>query len=157
MPRRTRIQQERDRVRTSELYLKGWSQSQIAAEIGVTQAMISRNLQICRDEWKEITAMHIDDHKAKELAKIDALEQTYWDAWQRSKDDVETRSSRMVGEGEESSPTKLERIVKTENQSGNEKYLIGVQWCINKRCEILRNQCPDEDRPDRSKRRKASR
>lgn len=149
MPRRSKIQQERDRVRVSEYYLKGWTQTKIADEIGVTQAIISKTLQICREEWKKIAAMNIDEHKAQELARIDALEQEYWAGWEKSKQDAEKRSSKMIGQevddgdGDEAiSPKRLERTVTIENKSGDTKYLDGVQWCINKRCEILGINAP---------------
>lgn len=36
----------------------------------------------------------------------------------------------------------LERLIKTEATSGNPAWLQGIQWCINKRCEIMGLNAP---------------
>lgn len=125
------------------MYLQGMTQMKIAEEIGVTQAIISKALAICREEWKEKAAMNIDELKQRELAKIDMLELEYWEAWKRSQESVETQRSKIVGlESKAPQPKRLERTVTTENHIGDPRYLSGIQWCITKRCEILGINAP---------------
>jgi len=141
MPRRTKIQQERDRVRISDMYLHGQTQVEIAEKIGVTQAVISKALQICRAEWQTIAAMNIEERKAQELAKIDTLELEYWAAWKRSQEDAESNISRLAGESV-ATPNRIEKTIRTQGQTGDPRFLAGVQWCITKRCEILGVNAP---------------
>jgi hypothetical protein len=88
----------------------------------------------------------IDERKRIELAKIDNLEMEYWNAWKRSCEKATTETTRLQGHpaitvdgGQPAAPKtdKLEKISRVEDQAGEPKFLAGVAWCINKRCEIL--------------------
>ena len=35
------------------LYLRGWTQAQIAAEVGLSQGMISNDLKLIQKRWRE--------------------------------------------------------------------------------------------------------
>lgn len=142
--RRTKTQKERDKLNVSRLYLKGKTQTEIAEDLNLSQPTVSRALKDCREDWKASAVVAIDERKAQELAKIDTLELEYWNAWRRSQEDAETRQSKMVGQevGDEKQPTKIERTVRTDEQVGDPRFLAGIQWCINKRCEILGIDAP---------------
>ena len=43
--------------------------------------------------------------------------------------------------------TKVKEVKRREGQSGNPSFLAGVQWCINKRCEILGLDAPKKIAP----------
>jgi hypothetical protein len=51
-PRALEVSVEDKKKRIAELYLDGWSQHQIAAEIGVTQGRVSQLVQVIKGEWK---------------------------------------------------------------------------------------------------------
>lgn len=134
-PRRDKVIITDRRQKVAERYLRGMYQQQIADELGVDQATVSRDLAELRKEWLDRSINHIQQKKADELSRIDQLERTYWDAWERSKENAETIIDRQTPGG---------RIfeTKTEGQVGNPSFLAGVQWCINRRCELLGLDAP---------------
>src|SRR5262249_44621131 len=62
------------RQQVAHLYFQGNLQSQMAAELGVTQATISLDLKALRMEWVQAALMDFNAAKARELAHIDTLE-----------------------------------------------------------------------------------
>lgn len=132
---RKKIEITNRRQQVAERYLRGMYMAQIAEEMGVDTATISRDLAELRKEWLDRSINHIQQKKADELSRIDQLERTYWDAWERSKENAETTVDRQTPSG---------RIfeTKSEGQVGNPAFLAGVQWCINRRCELLGLDAP---------------
>ena len=125
----------RDRRRISDLYHQGWLQVDIADELEISPSTVSRDIKHLQKEWIESTLIDFDAAKAKELAKVDRLEREYWIAWVHSCEDAET--IRQEGKKTEAG-IQPDKIVKTaKGQAGDSRFLAGVQWCINKRCEIL--------------------
>jgi hypothetical protein len=135
------------RQKVAAAYLRGSTQAEIAVEQAVDQATISRDLKSLRAEWMKSALIDINDAKARELAKVDALEVEYWQAWRRSQEDAESEITKMQGD-DPNKPGKLEKQRKREGQSGNPAFLKGVEWCINKRCEILGVDAPKNSRLD---------
>ena len=132
-------QRESDLVRTAELYLKGWSQYQIADEVKVSQGTISNDLKLIRERWKEAMVETYNELQHRELARVDNLEATYWEEWDRSKGDKTTTTKKGIegvrGDSREASE-------RTEGRLGDPRYLEGVRWCIDKRCKILGLDAP---------------
>jgi transcriptional regulator with XRE-family HTH domain len=141
---RTQIASRRQQV--AEMYLRGLYQSDIAEKLGVDQSTISRDLSELRKEWLERSINHIDQKKAIELAKLDRLEVTYWEAWERSRENAEVETTEQIGKrGKDEGGIIPERIRKTkrvEGQSGNPAFLEGVLKCIVQRCKILGIEAP---------------
>jgi hypothetical protein len=138
---RTATQRERDNRKISQMYLQGTLQSDIAEALGLDQSTISRALKSLQADWRASALIDINEAKARELAKVDALEMEYWQAWKRSQEDAESEITKMQG-GTTDAPSRLEKQQKREGQSGNPAFLKGVEWCINKRCEILGVDAP---------------
>lgn len=138
------------RMQVSELYLQGMTQAAIAQKVGVSQAVISKDLKELRVQWIERSMEAISERKAIELAKIDALELTYWDAWERSKADRETVTQEKIGEIKDPTTGALigtrarETRVRT-GQTGTSAFLDGVMKCIDKRCKILGLDAPNRN------------
>ena len=145
---RTKLQKQRDKRRVSQMYLQGDIQADIAASCGLSQPTVSRILTQLQAEWQAAAVADIDTAKARELAKIDALELEYWAAWKRSCEDAETETTKQSASGKRFDdqgnplPDKAEKLSRREGQSGDPRYLAGVQWCINKRCEIVGVNAP---------------
>jgi len=135
-PHRSKSQKERDRIRIAEAYLKGVYQVDIAQELGITQATVSNELKKIQAEWHKESLFDFNAAKQKELAKIDLLELTYWDAWEKSKLDKKTVSSKRRISIE------IEQTAAAASSSGDPRFLQGIQWCITKRCEILGFDAP---------------
>jgi hypothetical protein len=118
------------RREVAEKYLRGATIVQIAEEYGLDKAQISRDLKYIREQWLEASINHIDQKKATELAKLDHLEMTYWDGWERS-----IKSTKI--ETSEETPVGHRKTRQTKTTSGNPSFLDGVLKCIEKRCQIL--------------------
>ena len=129
------------RPRVAAMYLAGKYQSEIAAEFGVNQSTISRDLEVMKQAWQESALVKFDEIKARELARIDELEREYWQAWQDSKEDAETVTEKMkANKGKVEGKQEViagERTTVTRGQTGNPSFLQGVQWCIEQRLKIF--------------------
>lgn len=133
---RTKHQIEQDRQIIAELYLKQWRQADIARELGISQATVSRDLLAIQKRWRESSIRDMDELKQQELAKIDALEREYWLAWEASKEDAETATQKQSERGKEVSLQK-------KGQTGDPRYLAGVERCMEMRAKILGIHAPE--------------
>lgn len=147
--KRTKFQIDRDRAEIARLYLQRHTQHEIAAIISgdksrgytLTQQMISRELGIIRKFWLQSALMNFDEAKSEELARIDELERECWNAWRKS----QGKKKETMVKGVELAMGEIGRkdvSVKTWEEVGEAAFLAGVQWCINKRCEILGLDAP---------------
>lgn len=128
------------REKVARLYLQGKTQNELAAQFGVNQSTISRDLEAIRLQWQEQALLHFDEIKARELARIDRLEREYWEAWEESKKDAEvTKQIGALTKDEKGRPSltpgRAEKTIK--GQTGNPAFLNGVQWCIEQRLKIF--------------------
>ena len=141
---RSKSEIEKHRRRISELYLKGMLQEDIAAEIGISQPTVSRDLKAIQKVWQKETLYDFNEAKARELERIDILEREYWQAWQRSCEDAETvkQKGKPIGQGQVDTDS-IERTVK--GQAGDPRFLGGIQWCIIQRCKILGIEAPNRN------------
>lgn len=132
--KRSPAQREHDLAEVARRYLHGESQAGIGADVGVSQQQISYDLGILRGRWAKSALMAFDERFAQELAGIDELERTYWDAWQRSMEErtvTETRK-RSTPRGEIT-----EAMMRREKSHGNAAFLAGVERCKAQRIELL--------------------
>lgn len=134
-----------NRLEIAEMYLKGRYQSEIAAELGVSQSAISKNLKAVREEWLKSALVNFNEAISKELAKVDNLERVYWESWERSLTPFKSKTVKAKGNPrtEEELKASAEQTLKTEDRNGDPRYLQGVQWCIEKRCKLLGLDAPD--------------
>lgn len=164
--RRTQDELKRDRAKTAALYLRGRSQYEIAELLNeetnedgalvrdytLSQQQISNDLQRIREEWQKSALVDFHQMRAEELARIDHLEETYW---QQYEDSMQERSERKVSgnvqdnaPGGDGAPGRRMQPTEFENKTkdpvvGDPKFLRGVQWCIEKRCELLGLDAPE--------------
>jgi hypothetical protein len=123
----------RRRQIVADRYLRGQTQFAIAQSLEVSQQTVSSDVVAIRKEWRKSALIDFDAKQDRELAKIDALEREYWDAWERSKTEKQhTRTRKRTGKaaGDEAE-------VRKEPRDGNPKFLEGVRQCIYLRCRIL--------------------
>jgi hypothetical protein len=130
--RRSNAQLARDRKRVAELYLKGWLQVDIAQELNVNQSTISRDLAYLIEEWQAVALYDFNEARARELAKINLLEETYWAEWLTSKDPIVKRKTAKKVDGQTTEATQEVSL-----GTGDPRFLQGVQWCIDRRCKLL--------------------
>ena len=122
---------ERRRI-VAEMYKNGKTQVEMAADLGVNQATISRDIKTLVKSWWQSTLYDIDLAKKIELDKINNLEAEYWKAWLRSCKDTVTRTENSSRRAELHDLT-----IKTVNSSGEPRFLDGVQKCIDQRIKLL--------------------
>lgn len=132
------------RLKVAELYLRGKYQSEIANDLGVNQSTVSRDIHYLQQEWLSSALVDIDEAKAQELKRIDQLEREYWKAWKDSQEDAVTKTNEkyMAGADKESANKRIKEQEKRVGQVGDPAYLRGVQWCIEKRCDLLGLDAP---------------
>ncbi len=130
------------RVRVAKMYLQGMTQAAIGKVLEVTQMTISNDLKALHEEWVVSANGPTNEMKARELAKIDMIEQECWSEWERSKKDRETHSA-----AKEDSPItgqKSKTGLKREGQTADTAYIARIQWCIETRCKILGFNAPSK-------------
>ena len=145
---RSKAQRIRDRKVIADLYLRGWTQMDIAEKLKMTNAMVCRDIKTMHKVWLKSSLLDYDEAKGKELAKVDKLEFEYYSAWERSCENKETEVKKaveaLVGKRGPGTTVRKEAMKREEGQTGDPRFLAGVQWCINKRCEILGLDAPEK-------------
>ena len=134
-----------DRLRrVSDLYLARQYQSVIGERLGISQQQVSYDLRVLRDRWRVDASRQVNERKQEELARIDRLEMEAWNEWERSQSssNSETRTEQSGGHGRELQKS-TQRI---QDRLGDPRYLIAIQWCIQKRVDILGIDAPAEVR-----------
>ncbi len=161
-PKRTKEQHEADMALMAKLLLReNLTPPEIADRIAkertytLAQSTIREDIKTLVQRWRDAYLDDIDVLKGRELRRIDELESAYWDSYAKSlkgsafyKEDVsETQTEDKLGmddsQADESPKRKIFRSRKfTDERDGEVKFLNGIQWCINKRCEILGLNAP---------------
>jgi hypothetical protein len=167
-PSRTDLQREQDLVTEAALYLEGKHQSVIAEAVGITRQQVSYDInRILIPRWQRQSNANGATHIARELEKINHLEATYWEAWHASLKPKESRSTgttdrqrtvqvptavlqamiavngSIQGNGTLALPSSDTRAtLLREERDGNAMYLMGVQWCIDRRIKLLGLDAP---------------
>lgn len=147
--KRTPTEREYDLRRITDMYLQGKTQAEIGETLGLSQPQISYDLTEIRSRWRTDTTINLDEAKQKELARIDTLERTYWEAWERTLEEkTKTRTEQSkTGEGSNAKAATAKATIEKETLLGNPAYLAGVQWCISERCKILGIYAPAKVAP----------
>lgn len=114
------------RQRVADLYIQGWTQMAIAAELGIAQATVSMDLKRVQQAWRESSIRDFDLAREVELQKLIRIEREAWAAWERSQKPAQEA---RVKEGNAT------KTVKT--RSGDARFLEIVLRCIVGRRELL--------------------
>ena len=131
MATRTRdsAQLEKDRALTANMVLSGMGHAEIAAKLGVSRQQIVYDMKVIRQRWQDKTTMDLTDAKSQELARIDRLEQVYWDAWGLQCEDKVYENKDGGG---------FFRV----RQFGDPALLAGILKCVERRCKLLGLDAP---------------
>jgi len=117
---RTRIRLRE--LRALELQTQGWSQHQIAAELGISQPAVSKLLK--RVELRLLMEMRdtVERQKARQTLRLEHLYAEAMRAWDASKTDATRRRQRKTdGAGGGAGSTVAELVI--ENSHGDPRYL----------------------------------
>lgn len=154
LQKRTKQEKERDLVFIAELFLRGLHHQAIRDRliaqyytkdgeptISLAVSAISHDMAILINRWRHSEISDMNAKKGTELAKIDNLEAEYWKSWELSKIDAVTT---MHEDGLGAHGNFNKDATKVEGRApGNPSFLQGIQWCIDKRCQILGLNAPD--------------
>jgi uncharacterized protein YjcR len=126
--------QERRR-QVAELYLEGYTQTEIGHKLGVPQPTVSYDLRQIDKQWQREMVLDRDQEKRAQLKRIAKREREAWAAWQRSCTPREstTREATDGGDG----PERRKAIVRTDGQVGDPRFLAELRHCVQQRSEIL--------------------
>ena len=132
------------RSKVAELTLRGVNQWEICTKLGMEpdqRTIISKDVAVIRKEWRQSAIRDFDEARGRELAALDAVEKEFWEAWERSKTEKESKrtAKRTHPRGEDNSDETIK-----ECRDGNPAFLDGVLKCITKRCEILGLDVPPD-------------
>lgn len=109
-------------LRTMELTVIGWSQHQIAADLGVSQAAVSKILKrVELRVLRELTEM-VERQKARHTLRLEHLFAEAVRAWDQSKADTTRRRQRKSEGGQGGAGATVAEIV-VENRHGDPRYL----------------------------------
>ncbi len=133
--KRDKLSRAARRAKVADLYLKCFSQRQIALELGISQATVCRDLLAVQDEWVKSAMLDFDKRKAMELAKIDRVEREAWLAYER-KIGPKQRKKMSVKAG-----NKDGEVVMWE-EAGDPRFLRIVLDCIDRRSALLGLDAP---------------
>jgi len=130
-----KLRRDDRRRKIADMRLRGLTQDEIAAELGVTQGAISRTLKRMSKEWQESASRNIAELKAQQLAEIASVKAEAWNAWSESRS---TKTKRVAGKrGDEVSSS-----ITTEDQFGDPAYLSAVLKAITEESKILGTHAP---------------
>jgi DNA-binding CsgD family transcriptional regulator len=108
-------------LRAMELAVQGWSQPQIAADLGISQAAVSKLLKRIEGRLLRELAETVQRQKARQTLRLDYLYAEATRAWNASKADATRRRQRQTHGGAGAGATVAELVV--ENQHGDPRYL----------------------------------
>lgn len=87
-PRDVKLNRQQRITRVAWLHRRGWTQEQIAAEVGVTQAQVSRDLKLARGFYKSLAAGEVKELIEERTEQYRDTLRELWAAWERSKQDA---------------------------------------------------------------------
>lgn len=135
----TEQEREYNIQRTAELYLQGRPYRDIADDLGVSHPTVVEYVRTLEKRWRERADIDFALQRAKELEKLDLLEKTFWQAWERSliessKTVLEAQPDRTVQNG--AMKATKQRHTK-ESTVGDPRFLDGVFKCIDRRIKLF--------------------
>lgn len=132
--KRTPLQRLKDLETIAELTLQGVKQSEIAAQLNLSQPQIVYDLRDIKKKWQEKSTMKIEEYIAQEIAELDLIRAELWAGWQRSKVPRKNTSAsiRERGDGALS-----EKEAKEETRDGNPRFLENILFVQERRSRLL--------------------
>ena len=121
--------------RAARMRIAGRTEAEIAMKLQVSASTARRDLQRAAATWKALTAQSLEEARREELARLAEVERGYWEAWEQSRQDRETTTTRQVLDADKN-VIELS-TVKREGQMGKPAFLQGVLACIDRRHKLL--------------------
>lgn len=124
----------------AELYLvKRLTQSQIAAELGVSQATVSNHIKKIRYEYGMKRLNKYQVYLNEELFKLETVEKEAWAAWERS-----VGRSKKVVTRKDGSGNVIDKTITVDELPGDPRYLTAINATVDRRIRLLGLDQPQE-------------
>lgn len=125
------------RARVSELYVSGWTQKRIAAELKVSEFTVSEDIHALIAGRRQEASTNMATHIAIMLKKLDADEARALEAYEQSckVKRIATATRRMHPHPGET--ITLASATEIERPEGDPRFLMLVLKCIEARCKLL--------------------
>jgi hypothetical protein len=137
-PKRTDFERDRDRTEIARLYLTRIPHAKIAEMVHLSPGQVNTDLSYIRKEWQKARIRDFDADLNRELARVEALELEYWEAWRASKRPRKHETTQQ----RQAETVALVVTIRTDESEGNPQFLAGVQWCIDRRIKLLGLDAP---------------
>lgn len=146
------------RAQVMRLWARGLTQREIAAKLGVSKALVTKDCAAVLDETKADAAKGAEAYRAKELVKLAEEERELWAAWERSKRDRkkirrESTSVMVATTGEAGEvPGELKelpgekRAYEREGRLPEPQYMARIAAIHERRAKLLGLDAPEEKR-----------
>jgi hypothetical protein len=161
MGKRNEREREYDLAFIAPLYCRNMPQTKILEElirehtrtgresIGISLPTLSDDIELIQKRWINSSLVSFNELKARELAKIDALERAYWDGYERAmQTKAETETTEESEDSEKPYTKKTRREKREEDLLSGKYWLDGVEKCIVNRCKVLGLFEPDKFQVD---------
>jgi transposase len=109
-------------LRAMELAVLGWSQPQIAADLGISQAAVSKLLKRIETRVIRELAETVERQKARQALRLEHQYAEAMRAWEDSKADTTRKRQRKTQSGSGGTDATVAEVV-VENQHGDPRYL----------------------------------
>jgi len=120
---RNKDTREAHRAKIAELRLKGWSQSAIAQELGVTQQLISLELKTLRKQWQEEQRVATQELITEQFLRLENIIHDSLRAWEESqREQVVT----TIEQGETPKGLVNKVVTRKSHAPGNPQYLAAA-------------------------------
>jgi transcriptional regulator with XRE-family HTH domain len=134
-------QRDRELIRISELHLQGFSQSEIAMKMGLSQPQISRDLAEISKRIEPSEEADKQKLRKNWLDKNKLIEKKLWTAFEKSTEDKEVQTKKQIAipEGGDAGEQKerMEASVRSEGQCGNASFIEQLGKCMEREAKML--------------------
>lgn len=94
--RRSAAERTKHRQIIAERITQGFTQDEIAEELGIGRSLVAYDVKILKEEWQKQSMTSLEDHKRSQLRKLDLLEKETWKLYFRSQKDEVTVSDKST-------------------------------------------------------------
>lgn len=134
-------QREERRSEIASLRLRGLTFAEIAEEVKLSVSETYREYKVVEQRWRAQAFDSLAELKARELARVDVIEQEAWRAYERSQEAaIETRQTFAHDDGKQELVGAMGKKI---NRDGDAKWLRVILDCVDKRIKLLGLDSPD--------------
>lgn len=126
----------------AHMYCRGYSLVDIAKALRLSANQVNAILSGIREMWREAAVSEFSERVQLELKKLDYLETMYWEAWEQSKKAAEEVTTEEEIESEREGIQRRQQRKQMRTPPGDPRFLDGVRWCIERRCQLLGLDAP---------------